>query len=91
MTSDRNKPGVAFWATVVLVVVLVAYPASYGPWHYARARWFGTWPVRIAAPLYVPLEIGKYWGPQLLMEMYAVWGVKCMQRGIRDRQADCGF
>jgi hypothetical protein len=24
MTSDRNKPGVAFWATLMLVVVLVA-------------------------------------------------------------------
>ena len=30
MTSDRNKPGVAFWATVVVVVVLVAYPLSFG-------------------------------------------------------------
>jgi hypothetical protein len=31
MTSDRKKPGVAFWATVTLVVVLVGYPLSYGP------------------------------------------------------------
>jgi hypothetical protein len=30
MTPDRKKPGVAFWATVV-VVVLVAYPLSLGP------------------------------------------------------------
>jgi hypothetical protein len=29
MTSDRKKPGVAFWATVV--VALVAYPLSFGP------------------------------------------------------------
>jgi hypothetical protein len=28
--SDRNKPGIAFWATVVLVIVL-AYPLSFGP------------------------------------------------------------
>ena len=26
-----KKPSVAFWATVVLVVVLVAYPLSFGP------------------------------------------------------------
>jgi hypothetical protein len=32
MTIDRKKPGVAFWATVVVVVVLFAYPLSYGPW-----------------------------------------------------------
>ena len=31
MTS-RKKPGVAFWATVVVVVLLVAYPFTWGPW-----------------------------------------------------------
>jgi hypothetical protein len=30
--TDRKKPGVAFWATVALVVVLVGYPLSIGPW-----------------------------------------------------------
>jgi hypothetical protein len=30
MSSDRKKPGVAFWGTVVLVVAL-AYPLSFGP------------------------------------------------------------
>ena len=29
--TDRKKPGVAFWATVVLVMVLVGYPLSIGP------------------------------------------------------------
>jgi len=28
---NHNKPGAAFWATVVVVVVLVAYPLSMGP------------------------------------------------------------
>jgi hypothetical protein len=36
MTS-RKKPGVAFWATVALVVVLMAYPVSFGP-----ACWIGS-------------------------------------------------
>src|SRR5262245_61373937 len=31
MTTSRKQPGVAFWATVVVVVVLVAYPLSFGP------------------------------------------------------------
>ena len=31
MTSSRKKPGAAFWATVVMVVALVAYPLSFGP------------------------------------------------------------
>jgi len=28
---DPKKSGVAFWATVVVVAVLVAYPLSFGP------------------------------------------------------------
>jgi hypothetical protein len=37
---DRKKPGVAFWATVGLVVVLVGYPLSFGPacWIVSRQR-----------------------------------------------------
>jgi hypothetical protein len=31
MTQPRKKPGVAFWATVVVVVGLVGYPLSIGP------------------------------------------------------------
>jgi hypothetical protein len=36
--TDRKKPGVAFWATVGLVVALVGYPLSIGPavWLYDR-------------------------------------------------------
>jgi hypothetical protein len=39
MTS-RKKPGVAFWATVVLTVLLVVYPLSFGPacWIASRSR-----------------------------------------------------
>ena len=29
--TDRQKAGVAFWATVAVVVVTVAYPLSFGP------------------------------------------------------------
>src|SRR5262245_31669408 len=29
--TDHTKPGVAFWATVMVVVLLVAYPLSIGP------------------------------------------------------------
>jgi hypothetical protein len=31
MTSDRNKPGVAFWATVVVVALPLIYVLSFGP------------------------------------------------------------
>jgi hypothetical protein len=38
MTSSGKQPGVAFWATVVVVCLLVAYPVSYGPvmWLYGK-------------------------------------------------------
>jgi len=31
VTPDRKQPGVAFWATVVLVVGLIGYQLSIGP------------------------------------------------------------
>jgi hypothetical protein len=31
MSDDRKNAGVAFWATVVVVTVLAAYPVSFGP------------------------------------------------------------
>ena len=43
MTSSRKQPGVAFWATVVVVVVLL-YVASFGPacWIASRSRSGGS-------------------------------------------------
>ncbi len=37
--TDRKKPGVAFWTTVTLVVLLVGYPLAIGPCMYATERW----------------------------------------------------
>ncbi len=31
MSDDDKKPGMSFWATVVVVCLLIAYPVSYGP------------------------------------------------------------
>ena len=41
MTPSRKKPGVAFWPTVVVVVALVLYVASFGPacWLNSRTGW----------------------------------------------------
>jgi hypothetical protein len=35
----RDKPGVAFWATVVIVAVLIGYPLSFGPACWVNQRW----------------------------------------------------
>ena len=61
MTSDRKKPGVAFWATVVVVVALLAYPLSFGPACWAVGR--GFWKAEHAAILFRPLAVLTWRGP----------------------------
>src|SRR5262249_3491416 len=55
--TDRKKPGVAFWATVMVVVLLEAYPLSLGPNFWLAER--GAIPVWADEPIrvfYVPLS-----------------------------------
>jgi hypothetical protein len=53
MGTDRKKPGVAFWATVVVVVLLVAYPLSFGPACWIARR--GGMKFKTAARIYKPV------------------------------------
>ena len=52
MTS-RKKSGLAFWATVVVVVGLVLYPLSFGPACWITSRTDFGW--RAVPTLYYPL------------------------------------
>ena len=55
--TDRKKPGVAFWASVVVVVILaVAYPLSIGPacW-LANRDVLPAWTDSAVKALYSPL------------------------------------
>jgi len=52
---SRKKPGVGFWATVVVVVALIGYPLSIGP-----ACWLDGWlhddaEVGIIGRIYYPI------------------------------------
>jgi len=77
--TDRKKSGVAFWATVVLVVALVAYPLSEGP-----VLWiWGHTPLSLEAffvidAVYEPLEWAIDKSPQPIKEWQhkylALWG-----------------
>jgi hypothetical protein len=66
MTSDRKKPGVAFWATVVVVAVLVGYPLSFGPacWISSRVNPSG----KIVSVIYLPILWALVDGPDWLQE-----------------------
>jgi hypothetical protein len=66
MIPNRKKPGVAFWATVVVVVVLVAYPLSFVPACWLVKR--GTVPIRPAAIFYRPVVSLVLDGPDCVQE-----------------------
>jgi hypothetical protein len=65
--TDRKKPGVAFWATVAVVVVLIGYPLSFGPWimaqeHFRQLDFF--------VPFYAPLHTAIASGPAVVIDPY---------------------
>jgi hypothetical protein len=77
--TDRKKTGVAFWATVVVVVMLPSYPLSLGPVIWAANRgWLPEWTQQSLLCLYWPLIFLHENGPQpvvKLMDLYGdVWG-----------------
>jgi hypothetical protein len=77
MTSDRKKPGVAFWATVVAVVVLVAYPLSWGPvWCLCWTKFPSAWrmpAVLLYAPLVWVIDNGPDWLGELFLSYEELW------------------
>jgi hypothetical protein len=70
MTSDRKKPGVALWATVVLVVVPLLYVLSFGPacWISSRTGIGAS----VVGPFYRPiLLIG--WNTRVISWYSGLW------------------
>ena len=59
MNWNRKKPGVAFWATVVVVVALALYPLSFGPACWVADHYCDSHPAlqRTAISAYRPLAI----------------------------------
>jgi hypothetical protein len=66
--TDRKKPGVAFWATVVLVVVLAGYPLSFGP-----ACWCADANWEPVPPIYGPLVLLSDSGPKWIKRPILWW------------------
>ena len=77
--DSGKKPGVAFWATVVVVVVLVAYPLSFGPacWITSHMQPSG----RFASAAYRPILLAWLNGPDWFGAALASY-VRLGARGI---------
>ena len=77
MSESRKKPGVAFWATVVVVAALVAYPLSVGPVecmhvHLGFPHWVRTTVDFIYEPLFWAMRNGPQWF-RVLFSKYISW------------------
>ena len=82
--SNRKKPGVAFWATVVVVVALLGYPLSFGP--YVAFIWATDAPEWITQPcgaFYEPLERASHRGPPWVRRSWQRYGNWWLAAGER--------
>jgi hypothetical protein len=76
--DPKKKPTVGFWMTVILVMTVVLYPLSYGPWYGLIQRGLMTERVRLATgPLYVPVEWiinnSSGWVREAILRYLAFW------------------
>jgi hypothetical protein len=72
MTAYRKQPGVVFWATVAVVVLLVLYPLSFGP-----ACWLSIYlqpSGDVVSIVYCPVLMLWEWGPNWLGEIIVEYG-----------------
>ena len=80
MSKDRKRPGVAFWATVVLVVALVGYPLSFGPscWLAVRLERDNEKSfLRVTAKIYRPILLMWTRGPDWLAHWICEYAHLC--------------
>ncbi len=76
--TDRKKPGIVFWATVVVVVLLAGYVLSIGP--AARLAQEGCFSEPMLTAFYAPLDVVvnacPEWVGNVFMSYFVLWGVK---------------
>ena len=58
VSEERKKPGVLFWAMVVVIVALVAYPLSIGP-----ATWLEAHGIREQIPKVIDDAVFHFYAP----------------------------
>jgi hypothetical protein len=92
MTS-RKKPGVAFWAIVGAVVLLLAYPLSFGPacWIASRQQPSGEDVSAAYRPiLWFWASYPKSWLSSALADYVSV-GARCEMFEVRQNPAEIVF
>ena len=63
--TDRKKPGVGFWATVVVVTKPLLYGLSIGPAAWAiHQPWCPAWAFGVCTIIYSPIIWLEQYGPQ---------------------------
>jgi len=84
--TDRTKPGVAFWATVGLVVVLVGYPLNFGPacWISSRVQPSGE----AVSLFYRPVAWVIYNGPDWITNPIGAYGFFMAAEGTSIKVSD---
>ena len=71
MTPNRKKPGVAFWATLVVVLLLVAYPLSHGPWITIYIATHADQPeIDASSAFYAPIDLAIENSPPAIQDLY---------------------
>jgi hypothetical protein len=79
MADDKKtKPGVAFWATVVVVVLLVLYPLSIGPTRWLRLHdLMPEWASKPVHSFYAPFRAVYHRSPDAIIRAvdwyYDLW------------------
>jgi hypothetical protein len=70
--TDRKKPGVAFWATVVAVAGLVLYPLSHGPWIAIYIATHANQPeiIDASSAFYAPIDFAIENSPPAIQDAY---------------------
>ena len=73
--TDRKKPGLAFWATVVVVLALVVYPLSFGPACWTAVRgWLPAPAEHALREFYMPIRRLARHGPRPVSQSIAEGG-----------------
>ncbi len=73
MTPSRKKPGVAFWTTVVVVVVLL-YALSIGPAaRLCRVAGEPDWLRLVLSVIYLPLQVVVVFGPAPVERLFLAY------------------